>query len=93
MISRLSAIALLVFGAGCSSTSGGIEPRCEDEIGAVSAQVDQIQVTQAQDVAEKKAAQDELEAARSAAAAQDEANCDFHLDDARSHISHLSSHR
>ena len=88
MISRFSAIALLVFGAGCSSTSSGIEPRCEDQIGAVSAQLDQIQVTQPQDVAEKKAAQDELEAAR--AAAQDEANCDFHLDDARSHISHLS---
>jgi hypothetical protein len=88
MISRLSAVALLVFGAGCSSTSGGIEPRCEDEIGGVSAQLEQIQVTQAQDAAEKKAAQAELEAAR--AAAQDEANCDFHLDDARSHISHLS---
>ena len=90
MISRLSAIALLVFAAGCSSFSSGIEPRCADEIGTVSTQVDQIQVTQTQDVAEKKAAQYEIEAAKSALAAQDEASCKFHVEDARTHVTHLS---
>ena len=84
MISRFSAIALLAFGAACSSSSGGTQPRCADDIATAGPQVEQIQ-----DETEKKATQAALEAAKRAAAVQDEALCEIHvryIREVRSHI-------
>ena len=80
---RLYGIAVAAVAAGFLAF-GGTRPAlaaCTDDVAALTAEVEKEQ-----DTNKKQMAQQELEAAKTSAGAQDEVACKEHLDRAREHL-------